>query len=78
VPLELTFGAAVIVGLLGSASHCLGMCGGIVSALNMGIADGRGAPPRSLFAYQLAYNVGRICSYLLVGLVAGSLGGGLA
>jgi hypothetical protein len=54
------------------------MCGGIVSALNMGVADGRGAPPRSLFAYQLAYNVGRICSYLLVGLVAGSLGGGLA
>ncbi|MBT8433586.1 MAG: sulfite exporter TauE/SafE family protein, partial [Gammaproteobacteria bacterium] len=36
MPVDLTFGAAIIVGLLGS-SHCLGMCGGIVAALNMGV-----------------------------------------
>ena len=77
MPVDLTFGAALIVGLLGS-SHCLGMCGGIVSALNMGIADNLGARPRSIFGYQLAYNMGRIGSYVLVGLAAGSLGAGLA
>ncbi|MDH3219453.1 MAG: sulfite exporter TauE/SafE family protein [Gammaproteobacteria bacterium] len=74
---DLTFGAAIIVGLLGS-SHCIGMCGGIVAALNMGIADGISRKPGSLFVFQLGYNAGRITSYLLVGLLAGSLGAGLA
>jgi sulfite exporter TauE/SafE len=77
MPQELTFGAAVIVGLLGS-SHCLGMCGGIVAALNMGIAGDVASRPASLLVYQLAYNSGRILSYLLVGLAAGTLGAGLA
>jgi sulfite exporter TauE/SafE len=77
MPVDLTFGAAIIVGLLGS-SHCLGMCGGIVAALNMGVTDKVSAKPRSLFIYQLSYNGGRITSYGLVGLLAGSLGAGLA
>ena len=38
MPMELSFFAAVLVGLLGS-SHCLGMCGGIVTALDTGIDD---------------------------------------
>jgi sulfite exporter TauE/SafE len=76
MPLELTFGAAIIVGLLGS-SHCLGMCGGIVSALNMGIAGDLGRRPLSIFIFQLAYNGGRIISYAVVGLLAGTLGAGL-
>jgi sulfite exporter TauE/SafE len=77
MPVELTFAAALIVGLLGS-THCLGMCSGIVAALNMGIADDLGKRPVSLLSYQLAYNAGRICSYVLVGLLAGTLGAGLA
>ena len=77
MPVELTFGAAIIVGLLGS-SHCLGMCGGIVAALNMGVTGDLTAKPRSLLIYQLGYNGGRITSYVLVGLLAGSLGAGLA
>ncbi len=76
MPVDLTFGAAIVVGLLGS-SHCLGMCGGIVAALNMGVADGPTNKPKSLLVYQLSYNGGRISSYLLVGLLAGSLGAGL-
>jgi hypothetical protein len=74
--LELTFGTAILVGLL-SSSHCLGMCGGIVGALNMGIGADLSQRPKSLFAFHLAYNGGRVCSYLLVGLLAGTLGGGL-
>ena len=77
MPVDLSFGAAIIVGLLGS-SHCIGMCGGIVAALNMGVSDEIGKKPRSLFVYHLGYNSGRICSYLLVGLLAGTLGAGLA
>ena len=70
------FGAAIVIGLLGS-SHCIGMCGGIVAALNMGLRDEISSRPKSLFVYHLAYNSGRIVSYLLVGGLAGSLGTGL-
>jgi len=77
MPLDLTFGAAIIVGLLGS-SHCLGMCSGIVAALNMGVSDGpTSGKPKSLLLYQLSYHSGRISSYMLVGLLAGTLGAGL-
>ena len=75
--MDLTFGAAIIVGLLGS-SHCIGMCGGIVGALNMGISGDRSSQPGTRFVFQLAYNLGRIGSYVLVGLLAGTLGAGLA
>ena len=74
--MELTFGAAIVVGLLGS-SHCLGMCGGIVSAFSMGLQDRISQAPSALFGYQLAYNTGRIGSYVLVGLLAGTLGASL-
>ena len=73
MPLELTFASAIVIGLLSSA-HCLGMCGGIVAALNMGASIEPTNRPRSLFGYHLLYNLGRIGSYLLVGLAAGSLG----
>ena len=76
MPVELTFGAAIIVGLLGS-SHCLGMCSGIAAALNMGVTDGPDPRPKSLLMYQLSYNGGRISSYVVVGLLAGTLGAGL-
>ena len=52
------------VGLAG-APHCIGMCGGIVAAL------GSSGPRWSLI---LGYNLGRILSYALVGLLAGLLG----
>jgi hypothetical protein len=74
--MDLSFGAAFIVGLLGS-SHCIGMCGGIVGALNLGVSDTVNKKPATLFIYHLGYNSGRILSYLLVGLAAGTLGAGL-
>jgi uncharacterized protein len=58
--------AALAAGLLGGV-HCAGMCGGIVGALS---AAARGpALPR-----QLAFNAGRIGSYVVAGSLAGSLG----
>ena len=58
--------AALAAGLLGGV-HCAGMCGGIVGSL---AAAARGpALPR-----QLAFNAGRIASYVVAGSIAGSLG----
>ena len=57
-----------LVGLLGG-THCIGMCGGIVGAL------ATGAPPgQPLFPLHLAYNLGRIASYVAAGAVAGAIG----
>jgi sulfite exporter TauE/SafE len=69
-----------IVGLLGSV-HCAGMCGGIVGALSMAPAAGRPVqvavrlvpPPRPALANVLAYNLGRILSYMLAGALAGGM-----
>jgi len=59
------FLALFLVGLLGG-THCVGMCGGIVSALSLG------APAR--WSMLLSYNSGRILSYGVAGAIAGALG----
>ncbi|MGV8842366.1 MAG: sulfite exporter TauE/SafE family protein [Pseudomonas sp.] len=62
--------SALILGLLGGG-HCLGMCGGLMSALTLAIP----AEQRSRrFHLLLAYNLGRILSYATAGLLLG-LGG---
>ncbi|MBU2964461.1 sulfite exporter TauE/SafE family protein [Amphritea sp. 2_MG-2023] len=60
---------ALLLGLLGSA-HCLGMCGGISSAVSMGI-DRKNQRPILLL---LGFNLGRIASYTVAGALLGSLG----
>jgi len=61
--------AAFLIGLLGGA-HCVGMCGGIVSALSVQLPGERG----SQWPLHLAYNLGRISSYTLAGTLLGALG----
>jgi len=63
-----------------SGAHCIGMCGGIMGALTMAI-PAQAKSKRWLIL--VAYNVGRILSYGLLGLLAGmfaeqfsALGGG--
>ncbi|HSG11014.1 MAG TPA: sulfite exporter TauE/SafE family protein [Gammaproteobacteria bacterium] len=63
--------AAFTVGLLGG-THCAGMCGGIVGALSAGLSDKLRAARWHFVAAQLAYNVGRIASYTLAGVIAGA------
>src|SRR5947207_1912224 len=70
MPMELSLASAFIVGLIGS-THCLGMCGGIVSALTLGARPAAGASAPSLMWYLLAYNVGRIASYAVAGAAFG-------
>ncbi len=70
----LTIGAALLLGLAASG-HCLVMCGGISAALGIATArDANGRPrPRLLVGYQL----GRVASYTLAGLLLGGVFGGL-
>jgi uncharacterized protein len=62
--------AVFLVGLLGGA-HCLGMCGGIVTALTVHLPGQRPAWSR-----HLAYHAGRITTYAAAGALAGGLGAG--
>lgn len=63
---DFTLSAALLIGLLGS-SHCLGMCGGLSSALTVS----KGASQRS---FLFTYNLGRILTYASIGALAGLLG----
>lgn len=58
---------AFSAGLAGSG-HCLGMCGGIVTALALSNRDS-GALRRFLF--NLLYHVGRVATYATLGLLVG-------
>jgi hypothetical protein len=87
VILEPQVAAALLAGFLGS-THCVVMCGGIVGALCTGLGkNGVGADfsssaqqPRGKSApapfFLLAYNAGRISSYVIAGAIAGALGAG--
>lgn len=63
--------SAFILGLLGSF-HCIGMCGPIALMLPLG----KSTPVQKGIKISL-YNLGRISSYALIGLVFGLLGEGL-
>lgn len=62
------FLAVFLIGLLGG-THCVGMCGGIVSALTVQLPGQKPA-----WSLHLAYNLGRISSYGLAGAVMGFIG----
>jgi sulfite exporter TauE/SafE len=70
----LTLGAAFLLGLAASG-HCLVMCGGITAALGMAAAKDAQGRTRSLLL--LSYQLGRIFSYALAGLLLAGLLGGL-
>lgn len=65
------FIAVFLIGLLGGV-HCVGMCGGIVGALSTQTVRMPGAP--SAFPLHLAYNLGRISSYVVAGALIGAVG----
>lgn len=65
--------SAFVVGLLGGV-HCVGMCGGIVSTLSFGLPRESRTRLSAMAPFQLAYNLGRIFSYVLAGALMGGLG----
>lgn len=67
VPIDfLVLGAAFLSGLLGGA-HCTVMCGGLATSLNVN-------DQQQPFAHALSLNIGRITSYTIAGLMAGTIG----
>ncbi len=70
---SLSYASALVIGLLGGV-HCIGMCGGVVSALTFGLPECERNRAVSLLPYQIAYNTGRICSYTVAGAIMGSIG----
>jgi sulfite exporter TauE/SafE len=66
--------SALILGLLGGG-HCLGMCGGLMGALTLAIPAEHRA---QRFRLLLSYNLGRICSYTIAGLLLGLAGWAVA
>src|SRR5215510_6755978 len=69
-----TLVAALMLGLLASG-HCFVMCGGITAAL--GLATAKRADGRPQVRLLAAYQVGRILSYVLAGLLVGGVLGSL-
>ena len=62
--------SAFTIGLLGSA-HCIGMCGGITSALSLSL---KGRSSSHVAGLMLCYHSGRIISYALAGAILASIG----
>ena len=65
--------SALLIGLLGG-THCVGMCGGIVTALTIGLSNQKRNYGRRFFTYQLSYNIGRILIYTITGGLVASIG----
>ena len=71
---ETGYFAVFLIGLLGGV-HCVGMCGGIVSALTVQVRlPGQANPARREWPLHLAYNLGRIGSYTAAGAAMGAIG----
>ncbi|MFC1747301.1 sulfite exporter TauE/SafE family protein [Pseudomonadota bacterium] len=60
------FAAAFSIGFLGSL-HCVGMCGGLVTAMTMTRTE-------TWWPGVIAYQAGRITTYTTLGLIAGLIG----
>lgn len=65
--------AFLVLGLMGSVAHCVGMCSPFVMivARRFGVPEGR----HSAAGAQLWYTAGRLATYAALGALAGALGG---
>lgn len=71
--IESFYFSAFLIGLLGG-THCVGMCGGIVTSLSIGISKHKREDVKSFFVFQISYNLGRILTYTITGAIAASVG----
>ncbi len=66
--MQILWTTAFLTGFVGSL-HCVGMCGPIALALPVG-----GMSSRKVFLSRLFYNLGRIITYSIIGVLMGLLG----
>lgn len=71
-PLLALLASGALIAAAGSI-HCVGMCGGISSALSFAIPEPQ-RQGRALWLWQGILGLGRITTYTLLGLLAGALG----
>lgn len=71
--MEFAIAPALFLVGLASGAHCVGMCGGIVTAFS---APQPLVPAAALWRRQFAFNAGRISSYAAAGALAGLAGAG--
>ena len=71
--MELPFVTAMTIGFLGS-THCVGMCGGIVGALNAPSEQSERRKGWASALHHISYNGGRIVSYVIAGALGGLIG----
>lgn len=62
--------AAFTMGLF-SSLHCIGMCGSIIGTLTLSLKPEIRNNKKTLFTYVINYNLGRIISYALAGMLVG-------
>ena len=69
------YGMLFVIGLMTSV-HCIAMCGGIGLSQSLSSTVGQTGNKVSLqtFLPSLAYNLGRVCSYTIIGLIFGAIG----
>ncbi len=53
--------------------HCIGMCGSIIGTLTLSLKQEIRSSKTTLFPFILNYNLGRITSYAIAGLLAGAV-----
>lgn len=68
-----TLTSAFILGIF-TTLHCVGMCGGIIGALSLGLPEKIRNNKYHLLFFVSTYNIGRIISYAVAGLIAGTIG----
>lgn len=64
--------AAFLLGLF-STVHCIAMCGSVIGALTLSLPQEVRESQAKMFPYVLNYNLGRLLSYTLAGLIVGIL-----
>ena len=73
--MEAITGSYITAFLLGlfSTVHCIAMCGSVIGALTLSLPAEVRESQRRMLPYVLNYNIGRILSYTLAGLIVGLL-----
>ena len=74
--MDIGYLGAFLMGLFGTL-HCVGMCGSIMGILTFSLPQRIRSHPARLVNYLGYYNLGRLISYALAGMLAGGFGSGL-
>lgn len=64
--------SAFLLGLF-STAHCIAMCGSVIGALTLSLPSDVRQSPKAMLPYVFNYNLGRISSYALAGLLVAAL-----